>query len=107
MNAVCVDILNRGFIFIETDQYNEVLFCNISFTSLSSSEQNLNNFSYNLGHVFKILNECKEQKLIESYSVSQTTLEQIFVRLAGEDEKDQNDKQKNKRECKFFWMTFI
>ena len=33
-----------------------------------------------------MLNAQKNQNLIESYSLSQTTLEQIFVRLAGDDE---------------------
>ncbi|CAF4425861.1 unnamed protein product, partial [Adineta steineri] len=63
-------------------QHNEMLFCNIPF----SNDNNQMQLSFNLGHVFGILNSRKEQKLIESYSVTQTTLEQIFVQLAGEDE---------------------
>jgi len=42
--------------------------------------------SYNLAHVFKFFNDKKEQNEIESYSITQTTLEQIFVRLAGQDQ---------------------
>ena len=44
-----------------------------------------------MAHIFEILNEKKEQKVIESYSLTQTTLEQIFVQLAGEDEDNSSD----------------
>ena len=55
-----------------------MLFCNVPYASQNSS--------FNLASVFDILNQRKEQKLIESYSVNQTSLEQIFVQLAGEDQ---------------------
>lgn len=68
------------------DQHNEVLFCNVPFSSMISNGRNQTNGSFNLARVFEVLNARKEQKMIESYSVTQTTLEQIFVQLAGEDE---------------------
>jgi hypothetical protein len=40
----------------------------------------------NLAHVFDLFHKKKEEKTIESYSITQTTLEQIFVHLAGEDQ---------------------
>ncbi|CAF4320297.1 unnamed protein product, partial [Rotaria sp. Silwood2] len=51
--------------------------------------------SFNLGRVFEILNARQEPKIIESYSVTQTTLEQIFVQLAGEDEDLSSDQDQN------------
>ena len=44
----------------------------------------------NLPLVFDLLNMKQEQNIIESYSVTQTTLEQIFVRLADHDKDDNN-----------------
>ena len=57
-----------------------MLFCTIPFGSSTLAE------------IFRILNRKKEEKLIETYSLTQTTLEQLFVELAGEDEK-QNQKE--------------
>ncbi|CAF1233873.1 unnamed protein product [Adineta ricciae] len=68
------------------EQHNEVLFCHIPFSSTTSNGTSSTQLSFNLGRVFELLNSRKEQKMIESYSVTQTTLEQIFVQLAGEDE---------------------
>ncbi|CAF4149862.1 unnamed protein product, partial [Rotaria magnacalcarata] len=59
-------------------EQNGVLFCNAPFTS-------------NLSLVFGELNAKKEQNIIENYSVNQTTLEQIFVRLAGHDVNDDDN----------------
>jgi ABC-type multidrug transport system ATPase subunit len=82
-------------------QHNEMLFCNVPFSSMTSNEGNQTNVPFNLARVFEILNARKEQKMIESYSVTQTTLEQIFVQLAGEDEDTSsgptvNNEQSNK-----------
>ncbi|CAF4618859.1 unnamed protein product [Rotaria sp. Silwood1] len=71
------------------DQHDGMLFCNIPFSSTSSSplkDKNATTSTFNLVRIFAMLNAQKNQKLIESYSLSQTTLEQIFVRLAGDDE---------------------
>lgn len=68
------------------DQHNEVLFCNVPYVSTNSS--------FNLAHVFETLNQRKEQNLIESYSVTQSSLEQIFVQLAGEDEEQIKERVK-------------
>ncbi|UJR09005.1 hypothetical protein I4U23_013254 [Adineta vaga] len=72
------------------EQHNEVLFCNLPSTPSSSNDKNQAQSSFNLGRVFEILNTQKERKVIESYSVTQTTLEQIFVQLAGEDEDEES-----------------
>lgn len=56
-----------------------MLFCNVPFVSDSQRSQNL-------ADIFHVLNRKKEQGLIETYALTQTTLEQIFVQLAGEDE---------------------
>ncbi|CAF2778503.1 unnamed protein product [Rotaria sp. Silwood2] len=70
------------------DQHDGVLFCNVPFSSTPSlsNDKNTTASSFNLARIFAMLNARKNQKLIESYSLSQTTLEQIFVRLAGDDE---------------------
>ncbi|CAF3917693.1 unnamed protein product [Rotaria magnacalcarata] len=72
-----------------------MLFCNLPFSYSLTNEANARKLPYNLGRVFEVLNQKKEQKIIESYSVSQTTLEQIFVQLAGEDEEAIRDKRGN------------
>ncbi|CAF1258424.1 unnamed protein product [Rotaria sp. Silwood1] len=77
------------------DQHNEVLFCNVPFSYSSTDEENPTKLPYNLASVFEILNGKKEHKIIESYSVTQTTLEQIFVQLAGEDEDASSDRRDN------------
>ncbi|CAF4304068.1 unnamed protein product [Rotaria sp. Silwood2] len=80
------------------DQHNEVLFCNVPFSYSSSDEGNPTKVPYNLARVFEILNRRKEQNLIESYSVTQTTLEQIFVQLAGEDEETLSDRREKNQQ---------
>jgi hypothetical protein len=75
-----------------------MLFCNLPFSYASMDESNPHRLPYNLGHVFEVLNQRKEQGVIESYSVSQTTLEQIFVQLAGEDEEAILDGNKNSQQ---------
>ena len=56
-----------------------MLFCNIPYAS--NGQQ-----STRLARIFRILNQKKEGKMIETYALTQTSLEQIFVQLAGEDE---------------------
>ncbi|CAF1369748.1 unnamed protein product, partial [Rotaria sordida] len=87
------------------DQHNEVLFCNVPFSHSSTDGRNSTQLPYNLAHVFEILNKKKEQKIIESYSVTQTTLEQIFVQLAGEDEDILSDQKDNKNKQTISPMT--
>jgi len=65
-----------------------MLFCNVPF---SSNNQSTTTISTSLASIFKILNRNKEERLIETYALTQTTLEQIFVQLAGEDEDLSND----------------
>ena len=49
-----------------------------------------------LSRVFEWFNQKKEEKSIESYSITQTTLEQIFVQVAG-DERDTNTDETHKK----------
>ena len=56
-----------------------MLFCNIPYAS--NGQQ-----STRLARIFRILNQKKEGGMIETYALTQTSLEQIFVQLAGEDE---------------------
>jgi hypothetical protein len=62
-----------------------MLYCNAPISSLVDRQHNVAT-SYNLAHVFEFFNDKKERSEIESYSITQTTLEQIFVRLAGHDQ---------------------
>ncbi len=62
-----------------------MLYCNVPISSLTNYQNNTT-LSYDLAHVFKFFNDKKQQNEIESYSITQTTLEQIFVRLAGQDQ---------------------
>jgi hypothetical protein len=61
-----------------------MLFCNIPYGA--NNGQEATNTSTNLARIFRILNQKKEEKMIETYSLTQTSLEQIFVQLAGEDD---------------------
>jgi len=79
-----------------------------SFGTISLIENNGSRVSYELvkseaqlklGAMFNILEEMKNghfEAVIEAYALSQTTLEQIFIRMAkqGEDEKSQQKKEK-------------
>jgi hypothetical protein len=62
-----------------------MLYCNAPISSVTD-RQGSTTLSYNLAHVFEFFNDKKERNEIESYSITQTTLEQIFVRLAGQDQ---------------------
>ena len=72
------------------DQHNEMLFCNVPF---ANNNQSATSMSTSLACIFQILNQKKEERLIETYALTQTTLEQIFVQLAGEDEDLDKDQQ--------------
>ena len=76
-------------------QHNEVLFCNVPFSAMTSNDRSSTGRSFNLAHVFQTLNARKERRVIESYSVTQTTLEQIFVQIAGEDEDTASEPAQN------------
>lgn len=79
-----------------------MLFCNVPFANTSSGDRGSARLSYNLAHVFDVLNQRKDRKVIESYSVTQTSLEQIFVQLAGEDEDALSDQKKDNKKRKIF-----
>lgn len=66
-----------------------MLFCNIPFGRTGQTSG-----AMSLGRIFQVLNRKKEEQLIETYSLTQTTLEQIFVQLAGEDEETVKDRER-------------
>lgn len=65
-----------------------MLLCNIPFARAGQPSG-----SIGLARVFQVLNRKKEERLIETYSLTQTSLEQIFVQLAGEDEDSIDDRE--------------
>lgn len=71
---------------IIVEQHNGMLFCTVPFTSVNRYSNVTNSPSFNLAHIFNLFQKKKEEGHIESYSITQTTLEQIFVHLAGEDQ---------------------
>jgi hypothetical protein len=72
-----------------------MLFCTVPFSSINSSQNYNGAHSVHLAHIFDLFNKKKEEKSIESYSITQTTLEQIFIRLSGEDQYVDMDVDKN------------
>ncbi len=73
-----------------------MLYCTVPFSSINVSQKFPNIHAFNLAHVFDLFHKKKEEKSIESYSITQTTLEQIFIHLAGEDPYVDTDQNKNK-----------
>lgn len=65
-----------------------MIFCNIPFSSRTTTN------GTSLARIFENLNRRKELNVIETYSLTQTSLEQIFVSLAGEDEDETNEKKR-------------
>ncbi|OUM69303.1 hypothetical protein PIROE2DRAFT_38395 [Piromyces sp. E2] len=55
--------------------------------------------SQHIGHVFKVMEECKANGLVTDYTFSQTSLEQIFINFAKEQiseaEEEEEEEQKN------------
>ncbi|CAM4944466.1 unnamed protein product [Rotaria socialis] len=78
------------------EQHNGILFCTVPFSSISPAQSHASSSSSRLAHVFDLFHKKKEEKSIESYSITQTTLEQIFIHLSGEDQYINTDEKKNK-----------
>ena len=66
------------------EQHDDMLFCTVPSSGALPPIERAHFVS--LARIFEWLNERKNAKSIESYSITQTTLEQIFVRVAGEDQ---------------------
>ncbi|CAF0732502.1 unnamed protein product [Adineta steineri] len=79
------------------EQHNGMLFCTVPFASINPTESYTSASSFNLAHIFDLFNKKAEEKSIESYSITQTTLEQIFVHLSGEDHTTDANKKKKKK----------
>ncbi|UJR36716.1 hypothetical protein I4U23_029432 [Adineta vaga] len=78
------------------EQHNGMLFCTIPFSTSNRTENVTEKVFMSLSGIFEWFNEQKEAKLIESYSITQTTLEQIFIHLACEDEEIHTNSTKKK-----------
>jgi len=48
-----------------------------------------------IGHIFKIMEECKANGLVTDYTFSQTTLEQIFINFAKDQLEEEEDDEEN------------
>jgi hypothetical protein len=74
-----------------------MLYCTVPFSASNAAQQRVKSGRFmSLSHVFEWFNKKKEERTIESYSLTQTTLEQIFVQVAGDDEDDNSDENKKK-----------
>ena len=73
-----------------------MLYCTVPFTKPSATQRVTSGRSMSLSRVFEWFNKKKEEKSIESYSITQTTLEQIFVQVAG-DEPETNTDENHKK----------
>jgi hypothetical protein len=73
-----------------------MLYCTVPFSSINASQNSTGTPSLHLAHVFEWFNMKKQENSIESYSITQTTLEQIFVHVAGEDQDMNTDEDKKK-----------
>jgi len=63
--------------------------------SVTSQDNTTGRFT-SLSDLFDWFNKKKEEKSIESYSITQTTLEQIFIQIAGDEEDTNTDENKTK-----------
>jgi hypothetical protein len=73
-----------------------MLYCTVPFSPSNTSQRVKSGRFISLSSVFEWFNKKKEEKSIESYSLTQTTLEQIFVQVAGDDEDENSDESKKK-----------
>ena len=71
-----------------------MLFCTVPFSASSTPQRVTSGRSMNLSRIFEWFNKKKEEKSIESFSITQTTLEQIFVQVAGDDQDTNTDETK-------------
>jgi hypothetical protein len=73
-----------------------MLYCTVPFSSINTFQNSASAHPSNVGYLFDLFHKKKEEKSIESYSITQTTLEQIFIHLAGENQYVDTDENKNK-----------
>ncbi|CAF4083600.1 unnamed protein product [Rotaria magnacalcarata] len=67
------------------DEKNGMLFCHVPVSTIPTDHVHTTSHTYNLANVFEFFNQKKENNDIESYSLTQTTLEQIFVSLTSDE----------------------
>jgi hypothetical protein len=71
-----------------------MLYCSIPNFVLESSESTESKAVTSVADVFNWFSQKKKEKHCESYAITQTTLEQIFVRVAGEGNENEFDDKK-------------
>ena len=65
-----------------------MLYCTVPLSMKTSATSSLSYTSsglLNLSHIFELFSKKKEENVIETYAITQTTLEQIFVHLTEDD----------------------
>ena len=82
------------YVYEYLEQHNGMLYCTVPFSASDISRRVKSGRFMSLSRVFEWFNTKKEEKCIESYSLTQTTLEQIFVQVAGDDEDENSDGNK-------------
>ena len=66
-----------------------MLYCNVPIAAATDHQQQ-NVSARHLARMFDFFHDKMEHGDIESYTLSQTTLEQIFVRLVADDDDDRS-----------------
>ena len=77
---------SRTLLVHRLEQHSGVLFCTVPFTMHYPARYLTSVSPFDLAYVFELFNQKKKEKAIESYSITQSSLEQIFVRLTAEDQ---------------------
>lgn len=74
---------------MSVEEHNSTIFCNVPYSTSDASGRQRSGRSVNLARVFEWFALKNEEGVFESYSISQTSLEQIFVRVASDEENHQ------------------
>ena len=73
-----------------------MLYCTVPYSPSNPSQRATSGRYMSLSRIFEWFNKKKEDRSIETYSITQTTLEQIFVQVAGEDQDVEDGEHKKK-----------
>ena len=81
-----LNLISSIYLFF-LEEHNGMLYCNVPYAApTDASDRPRSARLMNLAHVFDWFSKKNEEGVFESYSITQTTLEQIFVRVAGEEQ---------------------
>lgn len=87
------DVLENAYCNL-VEQHNGMLYCSVPFSRSDTPDDATDERFLSLPLIFEWFNKKKEENSIESFSITQTTLEQIFVNVAGEDQDMNSDENK-------------